>query len=60
VDAGDRRRIAERAAAFGVWLDNLPKEGHPEHGDPEVAERALQVFEERRRPARGQDGEEQP
>jgi hypothetical protein len=51
----DRRRIAERAAALDAWLVNLPKVGHPGHGDEETADRALQAFEERR-PARDRDG----
>jgi hypothetical protein len=51
VDKAERQRIAERAAALDVWLANLPRHGHPEHGDPDIAERALEAFEERR-PAR--------
>ncbi|SEG45282.1 hypothetical protein SAMN04489712_105294 [Thermomonospora echinospora] len=58
MDRDERRRISERAAAFGVWLDNLPKVGHPDHGDPEIAERALAAFEERRPGARGEQDEQ--
>ncbi|WP_157995868.1 hypothetical protein [Thermomonospora amylolytica] len=44
----ERRRIAERAAAFDVIMVNLPTAGDANRGDKEIRERAREVFEKLR------------
>lgn len=57
-DRDQRRRIAEHAAVFLVWLDHLPTVGRPDRGDPAVRARAEAELErlraERERPEEGE------
>ncbi|MFC9973430.1 hypothetical protein ACFVH6_21310 [Spirillospora sp. NPDC127200] len=41
-----RLRIARKAAAFEVWLANLPTAAHPHRGDPDILRRAKQILDE--------------
>ncbi|MFC9977768.1 hypothetical protein ACFVH6_43380 [Spirillospora sp. NPDC127200] len=45
-DPGERRRIARKAAAFELLMQNLPTAAHPFRGDPELVERAREVLAE--------------
>ncbi|MFI6522391.1 hypothetical protein ACIBF1_43060 [Spirillospora sp. NPDC050679] len=42
----ERRRIARKAAAFELLMQNLPTAAHPFRGDPELVERAREVLAE--------------
>ncbi|MFI6514629.1 hypothetical protein ACIBF1_03615 [Spirillospora sp. NPDC050679] len=42
----ERLRIARKAAAFEVWLANLPTAAHPHRGDPDILRRAKQILDE--------------
>jgi len=54
-EAEKARRIARKAAAFELLLNNLPTAMHPDKGDPELVERAQKVLDEQ--PPQG-DGED--
>jgi len=54
-EAEKARRIARKAAAFELWLKNLPMAGRPDRGDPALRERAEKVLDEE--PPQG-DGED--